>query len=455
MRPILAAACLAFAAGPCLADDEPPDSGKSYAIPAAEIVGFDFLVNQFDRHSLPCCDIDSNIHTIRRNLRSSWVVDRDPFLVNQLGHPYQGSMYHGFARASGLTYWESAAYTFAGSAFWEIAGENTPPSRNDQVATGIGGSFLGEALFRMSNLVLEHGDLPLWWRETGAAALSPPNGFNRVAFGDRFRGVFHSHDPLYFTRLQLGFSGQAGNASGFSTTHLRKAEALGDFLIDYGLPGDTKYHYERPFDYFSLQATMSSANGFENVLTRGLLKGREYTAGSRYRGVWGLYGTYDYIAPQTYQVSATGLSLGTTGQYWATDKVALMGTVLAGVGYTAAGATRSTDGRSYHYGVAPYSLAALRLTYGNAAALDLAVREYYVSRVASSVRGGYDNIIRADATLTFRVKGRHGVSIKYLGNRRDEYYPDAGNFSQHRATVGLFYTYLGHELFGAEPLAGR
>jgi len=112
MRFLLAAGLLLIATG-ALADDEPENTGKSYAIPAAEIVGFDFLVNQFDRHELECCDFNSNIHTIRRNLRSSWGVDRDPFLVNQLGHPYQGSMYHGFARASGLGFWESFAYTFA------------------------------------------------------------------------------------------------------------------------------------------------------------------------------------------------------------------------------------------------------------------------------------------------------------------------------------------------------
>ena len=92
--------------------------------------------------------------TIRRNLHSSWGTDRDPFNVNQLGHPYQGAMYHGFARSAGLGYWESAGYAFAGSVVWEIAGEATKPSRNDQVASGIGGTFLGEALFRMSNLVL-------------------------------------------------------------------------------------------------------------------------------------------------------------------------------------------------------------------------------------------------------------------------------------------------------------
>jgi len=256
---------------------------------------------------------------------------------------------------------------------------------------------------------------------------------------------------VYLTRLQLGFSGQAGNASGFSTARLDKNEALADFLIDYGLPGRSGYHYERPFDYFSLQATLSSANGFENVMVRGLLEGHEYTAGERYRGVLGIYGTYDYIAPQTYQVSATGVALGTTGQYWASDKVAILGTSLLRSGYTAAGAIRS-EAPSYHYGLAPYSLAALRFVFGEACALDLTAREYYVSHVAAATRGGHENIARLDAALTFRVKGRHGISIKYLGNRRDEYYPDAGDFSQHRGTVGLFYTYLGNDLFGAEAL---
>lgn len=72
---------------------------KSYLIPALEILGFDALLNQYDRHHYGCCDFHSNLNTIRRNLRGGWVVDSDGFTVNQIGHPYQGSMYHGFARA--------------------------------------------------------------------------------------------------------------------------------------------------------------------------------------------------------------------------------------------------------------------------------------------------------------------------------------------------------------------
>jgi len=421
---------------------------KSYAIPAAEIFGFDFLLNQFDRHFVGD-EYRSNLRSIRHNLHASWVVDRDPFLVNQLGHPYQGSMYHGFARASGLGYWEAAGYTFLGSAMWEIAGETTTPSRNDQITTGIGGTFLGEALFRMANLILEHDGLSPAWREIAAAATSPPVGFNRLAFGDRFRAVFPSRDPVYFTRLQVGFAGSAGaNDTGVSTTKLRRSELLTDFYIDYGLPGKRDYEYTRPFDYFSLQATASSANGFENVMTRGMLVGRAYGEGERYRGIWGLYGNYDYIAPQTYRISTTGLSLGTTGEIRLAGAVALQGTLLGGAGYAAAGTIRSSDENDFHYGVAPQALAGVRLVFGTRAAIDVTAREYYVSRVGAAQRGGHENIARADAAFTWRVRGPHAVSLKYLGNRRDANYPDIGGRRQQRQTVGIFYTYLGHDRFG-------
>jgi len=460
MKAILALA-LAAVASPAFAEEPQAspfsESSKSYAIPALEIVAFDALLNQFDRHYYGCCDFDSNIHTIRRNLHSSWVTDRDPFLVNQVGHPYQGAMYHNFARSAGLNYWEGLGFTFLASAMWEIAGETTPPSRNDQINTGIGGSFLGEALFRTASLVLEHpGDMPQWAREATATLTSPPTGLNRAAFGDRFRGIFPSRDPLYFIRASIGFSGGADNPQGTSTTKLRTNEGLVDFLIDYGLPGKPEYEYTRPFDYYSLQATASSANGFENMFVRGLLLGRSYDVGARYHGVWGLYGNYDYIAPQTYRVSSTGISLGTTAQWRMSDRWRLVGTITGGVSYTAAGTTGTgapdvAIDNDYHYGMAPQALAVLRFVHGDRLALDLAGREYYVTRAAGSPRGGYVNVSRLEAALTYRVKEHHAVSVRYLFNRRDATFPDVGDRSQHRATVGLFYTYLGHDLFGTDP----
>ena len=81
----------------------------------------------------------------------------------------------------------------------------------------------------MANLMLEHDSLPPFWRETAAAMISPSTGFNRLAFGDRFKGIFPSHDPVYFSRLQIGFSGTAQNGAGTSTTQLQRNEALIDY----------------------------------------------------------------------------------------------------------------------------------------------------------------------------------------------------------------------------------
>jgi len=430
-----------------------PSDGIDYAIPALEIIGFDFLVNRLNYHfGSEKEDYAVTAESIRRNLKSGWSSDRDPFNINQLGHPYQGSMYHGFARSAGFNYWESAAYTFAGSAMWEIAGETTHPSINDQIATGIGGTFLGEALFRMSNLILEHGGgMPRFWRELAAAAVSPATGFNRLVFSDRYGAVYSSKDAAYYSRLGLGYSYSIREDTGVSSNEFHPNEAQVDFAIDYGLPGQKNYEYTRPFDYFTFQATASSANGVENVLTRGLLVGKSYEVGPDYRGVWGIYGSYDYISPQTFRVSATGLSLGSTGHLWLTNDLSLEGTGMLGVGYTAVGTahgTASTD-RNYNYGVSPQALLALRLTHSDKAALDVTGREYFVSNVASGTSGGHDNIVRLDAALTWRVYKQHAVSIRYLGNRRDASFAGGPNGRQVRNTVGIFYTLLGQDRFGS------
>lgn len=169
---LIALAFQAAAAPPAATDGVTgTEAEKSYAVPALEIVAFDFLLSRYNRRFSGTADYDVTGASIRRNLHGPWIVDNDPFKINQVAHPYQGSMYHGAGRATGLGYWEASALTFAGSAWWEITGEKTPPSRNDQIASGIAGSFLGEPLFRMAHLVLNRSNLPEAWRPWLAAAI--------------------------------------------------------------------------------------------------------------------------------------------------------------------------------------------------------------------------------------------------------------------------------------------
>ncbi len=165
--------------------------------------------------------------------------------------------------------------------------------------------------------------------------------------------------------------------------------------------------------------------------------------------MWGIYGSYDYIAPQIFRVSTTALSLGTTAQWNLTHSVALQGTGLLGVGYGAAGTIHGVGERDYHYGATPQALLALRLILGERAAVDVSARDYFVSRVASTEDRGSENIARGEAAVTLRVFRNHAVAVRYNYSRREANYPDLGDRLQTRATFSIFYTLLNDRKFGA------
>jgi hypothetical protein len=165
--------------------------------------------------------------------------------------------------------------------------------------------------------------------------------------------------------------------------------------------------------------------------------------------VWGLYGSYDYVAPQIFRVSSTALSLGTTSQRRLIKSSVIQSTVLAGVGYGAAGTIGGAGQRDYHYGLTPQILVAGRLISKDRAAFDLTLRDYYVSSIASTEHRGSENIARADAQLTYRFQPHHAASVRYVWSRRAASYPDVGEIVvQSRGSVGFFYTYLGGTRYG-------
>jgi hypothetical protein len=439
------------AQNPTIPSQEVPseESEKSYIIPALEIIGFQVALNRFGNRYVDKESFKVGWNSIGHNLRRGWVVDRDEFEVNQFLHPYQGSVYHTAARSAGLGFWTSAAYTFAGSVLWEIAGETTPASINDQIASGIGGVFFGEPLFRMANLTLEKGNgIPHLGRALGATVISPATAFNRVVFGHRFDPVFPGHEPEFFTQGDIGATVAEYRVEGASQSP-RRNEATASLSMAYGLPGKPGYSYERPFDYFNFEFTASTYNYFENIMTRGLIAGKEYSAGDSYRGIWGLYGSYDYMAPQLFRVSSTALSAGTTAQWRIAGPLRFQGTALAGAGYGAGGTVDgSQNERDYHYGLTPQALLANRLILGKFASLDVTGRGYQITDFASPSNRGFENIGRADASLTVRVFGRHALTARYLVTRRNAHYPDLGRRDQRRGTLSFFYTILGDQDFG-------
>ncbi len=414
-------------------------SHKSYILPAVEIVAMDAGVNLVARQVMDPAHFKVTPASIRRNLRGPWVIDDDPFEINQFLHPYQGAMYHGIARSNGLGYWPSVAYTFAGSALWEIAGENTPPARNDQIASGIAGSFLGEPLFRISRLLLDRADQgPGVWRSLASILASPPVGINHLLVGTPAGSRAVDAVPFSDIRVQFGATGKQPRLA---------------LTMDYGYPGNASYRHERPFDYFRIESSVSR-EGIQQLSTRGLLAGADYGAG-RVSGIWGVYGAYDYFAPDDFHFSSTSVSFGTTLQASITQSFVVQSSGLVGAGYAAASPsalssqTASADKQDYHYGVAPQALANLRVIGGRRAALDVTAREYVISTVGGFGTNQRDVIVVGDASLAVRVYSRHALGLTYQVAQRTSAFFAVPDHTQARSTVGLFYTFLGSGGFGA------
>ena len=433
---------------------------------AGELASFLVVLNAYDRSAYANEYQDGKkvfavtFNTAWDHLREErWVHDRDPFNVNQFAHPYQGATMYGFPRANGQGFWTSLIYSDLGSFTWEIAGETTPPSINDLITTGQAGSLLGETLFRLSDLVYK--DNPgkhHFWHNLLADVLSPPHALNRQAFGERYQNEFPDSAPATSWQLRLGATVDALAHDYSQPSTLLNRHVAGEYWMSYGLPGKPGYDYDRPLDYFDFQASVlaSTSNPIENVMLRGLLLGRKTAAGSSARGIWGLYGSYDYISPFLFRVSSTAASIGTTQQVWLAPGLALQGSSLAGVGYGAAGTTTvvpstptSEEVRDYHFGVTPQGLLALRLIAGNRLSIDADGREYYVSGLGSDDVHGSETIFRGDIGASLRIIGGHTLGIRYVASTRDAKYGKFPNRRFSEGTVTVAYSFLGANQFGA------
>ncbi|MBW8779562.1 MAG: DUF3943 domain-containing protein, partial [Burkholderiales bacterium] len=164
-------------------------------------------------------------------------------------------------------------------------------------------------------------------------------------------------------------------------------------------------------------------------------------------------GGYEYLAPQVYHLSSTSLSIGTTLQWWASERVAVQGGLSGGVGYAAASTALHRIGdaasdRDYHYGMAPRAAMNLRLIEGDRLSLDVAGRMVSLGRIARR-QAGRDDISRLETALTWRISGPHALGFSYVWSHRSAAFPSSGTRRQTLGQFGIYYTLLGRQDFGA------
>ena len=275
-------------------------------IALGEVVLFNIFITTFNRVVTQSPFANISLETIGRNIVHPWVWDQDEFEMNQIGHPYQGSIYFAAGRANGFNFWQSFAFTAFGSLMWEYTMENEPPSFNDLIHTPIGGSFLGE-MFHRIYLSLDDKYPYLSWIASPQAAL------NRLITGEkapREKGEIEE----FSLRLSVdhidsafGFSDNAYTDQGYRNV---LSGGIG-FDILYGNPyvRDVK----KPFECFTFSSDASFDGTYYDIkiFADGFLRSWVFETNDALATALALNLAYDFImAPDlNYQNNSIGFSL--------------------------------------------------------------------------------------------------------------------------------------------------
>jgi hypothetical protein len=213
------------------------------------------------------------------NMKRGWEWDLDDFVVNQIGHPYQGNNYYTSGRANGLNFWESSALTAFGSSTWEYFGETNQASLNDFINTTLGGIALGEMFHRTAWLMrnTQKTGKPRLWSEIGATVVDPIGGINRFLSGDSARVV---EKPRDMVPSALGATVAAGALWRGSNTETINSSAFG-FLETEVLYGDpTTGRSRTPYDAFGVRLDIGGGSALSEARVRGRLIGQPYKGGA-------------------------------------------------------------------------------------------------------------------------------------------------------------------------------
>jgi hypothetical protein len=293
----------------------PPDGSRdawgvrrSWGWATAEMLAINFgasMINEYVR--------DANFNQISprsfwQNLKEGFTYDDNEFKTNQLIHPWNGAAYFNAARANGRGFWGSSAMALVGAFVWECCGETHPMSFNDMISTGIGGIARGEAMYRISSLILDdtRRGKGRFGQEAAALLVDPVRGFNRVVSGDASEvkgNPTHPYDWRPPFQLHV-LAGPRIMGEGESISENTNTYGFLEVALSYGDPWDPENR--RPYDRFDV---VSQSNfGDKTRLGRLLIRGDLVSKPVGRNHSLALQQDFDYIDNEAYEYG--GQSLG-------------------------------------------------------------------------------------------------------------------------------------------------
>lgn len=431
---------------------------RNFLIPAVETELFHLALASFNnlalRESFAQISPDSVLSHF--DGRRPWTFDVDSFETNQVGHPVQGMLSFTAARSSGLGFWWASLYAFTSSLTWELVYEIDAPSINDQFTTTMGGTLLGEVLHRSAALIAgrRSRDSSVV-RQVLAAIVEPIGAFNRWYVGHQLDEEDLDSAP-HFAYLGVGtnFAGFIRDSAS-ATDLLRQGPQVNlQAQVSYGILGDPNFHYTAPLSHFDLNANVSfPGTPIVSLFIRGLLFGSEYqNASGTLRGLWGLFGQYDFAQPAIVRASAVGVGPGTSLQWRFAPKGFLqLSAVVSASPFGSAGNLGIVDPnfRDYHIGPGGQGVVEARLIHSDLGMLRLVAREWVVTGLYTE-QTGFESVTYVTLGLLARLFWRIGLGVDAVFAYRLPFFKDpTRNHDIEAGTVRVTLDYLTEAHFGA------
>ncbi|MBT8402133.1 MAG: DUF3943 domain-containing protein [Rhodothermia bacterium] len=295
-----------------------PCGRGSATVALSQIAGINALVWSYDRYYAKEEWARVSLKSWKKNVTNGPRWDSDPLTSNQIAHPYHGSLYFNFARSNGFDYWNSFAFSVAGSAMWELFGEVSAPSPNDLMTTSIGGAALGETLFRLSDAILAARRMPSWIRRSASALLNPAGSVSS-ALGAEAHAT--SMPSSVRTTFAVG-AGTSPNQSGDTWRPILSVDVRYGFLASDEV--------ERPFDVmrFGFKAGLSGGSSVNRVESQGALSSAILAHG---RTAIGIFQHFDYLHTPAVELGGQSVAVGITDRRSLSTQLSLTTTLHGGI----------------------------------------------------------------------------------------------------------------------------
>ncbi len=400
--------------------------------PLVDIAGINLLINRYDVYIRRKSWAEVSAASWKVNINRGFLTDGDGFSTNWFAHPFHGALFYNSARLHGLSYYASFPYIIGGSLMWEYFGETEPPSEIDIFTTSLGGMFLGEASYRISDYLWNYpfsgGSKAL--RSVLATVINPAAGLHRYVFQRTIPYSRQSLQPVQVNVLAgvtvpIGLTGQMNSGLTLQAD------------LFYGQKKNRSTSHFHPFDHFDMHAWLHFSENergtitpYFNLMSHAILLGTKLRNEAGHTQIISLSQHYDFIHNDVFKIG----SVVVTGDWEVIrefDKAALsfaarLGVVLFGSGNSEQVTPVYPDifpyfERDYIYGQGYVGEVEFSLGLGKAGSVVGSLHHFVI--YSRSEPSGQENLTLGRSRYIIPVTGKVSAGLQYdYYLRNAEYY---------------------------------